>query len=136
MTPEPEIAVRGVLVRPGEGEVVTDRDDRDIVLLVEREDITITRSRYAPGAWGPDPHVHHEQVDAWYVLGGELTFVLGAEDRRVRAPAGSFVGVPPNVVHSFGNESPTETSFPQPAYAGRGLRGLHARPPRRARRAV
>jgi hypothetical protein len=34
----------------------------------------------APGRSGPDSHVHDAEDDAFYVLDGELTFLLGEED--------------------------------------------------------
>jgi quercetin dioxygenase-like cupin family protein len=48
-------------------------------------------------------HVHDEEDDAFYILSGELTFVLG--DEEVRAPAGTFVLVPPGVEHGFRNDT-------------------------------
>jgi quercetin dioxygenase-like cupin family protein len=71
----------------------------------------MTRSRYAPGERGPGPHVHREHTDAFYVLDGELTFVLGSEREPVRVGAGSFVAVPPNLVHSFVNEGSADAHF-------------------------
>src|SRR5262249_10166147 len=60
----------------------------------------------------PDPHVHHRHVDAFYVLSGELEFGLGRDGAEaVRAPAGTAVAVPPDVVHTFGNESRQTATF-------------------------
>jgi mannose-6-phosphate isomerase-like protein (cupin superfamily) len=109
MTPVPNAP--DVVVGPGEGETITQREHRDLVILAERDDITITRTRYGPGEHGPDPHVHREHTDAFYVVEGELTFVLGREADRFRVSAGSFVAAPPNVVHSFFNESRADAHF-------------------------
>ena len=49
-----------------------------------------------------EPHVHADEDDSFYILEGELTFVLGGED--VAAPAGTFVLVPPGVEHGFRND--------------------------------
>lgn len=46
---------------------------REVVILVEGPALTVTRSRYAGGERGPDPHVHREHTDAFSVLEGELT---------------------------------------------------------------
>lgn len=105
---KPAIAV---VVPPGDGETITALERRDVVLLTDLEEISITWSRYAPGEVGPDPHVHRQHTDAWYVLDGELTFRLGPEAKRVRAAAGSFVAVPPNLVHSFANEGAEAARF-------------------------
>ena len=55
----------------------------------------------APGRDGPEPHVHDAEDDAFFVLEGELTFVLGEEE--LPAPAGTYVLVPPGVRHTFRN---------------------------------
>ena len=93
-----------VRVEPGDGEPITDRPERRVTLLVDVDAIAATASAYAPGQKGPDPHVHHHHVDAFVVVEGVVTF--GLEDRSVHAPAGTFVLVPPDVVHSFRNEGP------------------------------
>ena len=50
---------------------------------------------------GPRPHVHRTHEELFYVLEGEFDFFLG--DRVVRLGPGSFVNVPPGVVHDFRN---------------------------------
>ena len=50
-----------------------------------------------------DAHVHADEDDAFYILEGELTFVLG--DEEVHAPQGTFVLVPPGVEHAFRNDT-------------------------------
>jgi mannose-6-phosphate isomerase-like protein (cupin superfamily) len=107
MTPESD----GLLVRLEDAETITARERRDVVILTEHPDITITWSRYAPGERGPELHVHREHTDAFYVLEGELTFALGPAAEQIRAPAGSFVAVPPNVVHSFANEGSADARW-------------------------
>jgi quercetin dioxygenase-like cupin family protein len=109
MTPDREM--RDVLIGPGEGETITKRQGRDVILLAEREDITISWSRYGPGERGPDPHVHREHTDAFYVVDGEMAFQLGREAEPVRVSAGGFVAVPPNLVHSFVNEGSADARF-------------------------
>ena len=122
-----------VLVGRGEGETITDRENREVTLIAVRDEITMTRSRYGPGERGPDPHVHHEHADSFYVLDGELTFALGPDGERVIVPAGGFVAVPPNVSHSFRNEGSAERPLPQHAHTGRRLCRVHAWRPRRRR---
>ena len=55
----------------------------------------------APGRDGPSAHAHDDEDDAFYILDGELRFVV--DDREIAAPAGTFVLVPPGVVHTFMN---------------------------------
>jgi mannose-6-phosphate isomerase-like protein (cupin superfamily) len=113
MTPEDHVVNDSpdVVTGPGQGEAITDRENRELFILAEREDITITRMRYGPGEKGPDPHVHLEHADAFYVFDGELTFVLGSEAERIRATAGTFVAAPANLVHSFANEGTQDARF-------------------------
>jgi mannose-6-phosphate isomerase-like protein (cupin superfamily) len=55
------------------------------------------------GASGPPPHAHRRTTDTLYVLEGMLHLTVGG--REVDAPAGSYVLVPPGVVHTFANPS-------------------------------
>jgi mannose-6-phosphate isomerase-like protein (cupin superfamily) len=61
----------------------------------------------APGAHGPEAHVHADEDDAFYILDGELTFRL--DEGEVPAPQGTFVLVPPGVNHTFLNPLDTPT---------------------------
>ena len=94
-----------------DGEAVSDRDERTVRALCEHPLLDITWSRYDAGERGPDLHVHHEHVDAFYVVEGELQFRVGPEVAPVKAPAGTFVAVPPNVVHTFDNDSAGTTRW-------------------------
>ena len=49
-----------------------------------------------------ESHVHADEDDAFYILEGELTFLLG--DEELPAPPGTFVLVPPGVEHGFRND--------------------------------
>ncbi|HWM12677.1 MAG TPA: cupin domain-containing protein [Solirubrobacteraceae bacterium] len=93
------------------GETISDRAARNVVLLHGHPDLTVTWSRYGPGELGPDLHVHHEHTDAFYVLDGELTFDVGPEPRTIRVAAGGFVAVPPDVGHGFRNESEADVRW-------------------------
>jgi quercetin dioxygenase-like cupin family protein len=100
-----------MLLRRADGEMIADAERRALVLLAERPAVTVTWSRYAAGERGPDLHVHREHTDAFYVLEGEVTFEVGPKAQRVRAPAGTFLAVPPNVVHTFVNESSADATW-------------------------
>jgi quercetin dioxygenase-like cupin family protein len=90
-----------ILLRPGEGETITDRAERTIRILLAHEYGDMTWTRYEPGERGPDPHVHHEHTDSFYVLEGEIEVGLGPDAEPVTLGAGSFVSIPPDVVHTF-----------------------------------
>jgi mannose-6-phosphate isomerase-like protein (cupin superfamily) len=50
---------------------------------------------------GPETHTHDAEDDAFYMLEGELTFVVDGEE--LVAGARTFVLVPPGVPHTFAN---------------------------------
>jgi quercetin dioxygenase-like cupin family protein len=68
-----------------------------------------TNGKYAlweaivPPGGGPPPHVHSREEEGFYVLEGEITFVIG--DQRLVASAGTFANMPVGTPHSFKNES-------------------------------
>jgi quercetin dioxygenase-like cupin family protein len=94
-----------LVLRPGEGEPITREPRRKVTIKVALDQLTVTESRYASGERGPDRHVHRRHVDAFYVLEGAMTYTFGREERRVVAEPGTFVLIPPDVVHTFANES-------------------------------
>jgi quercetin dioxygenase-like cupin family protein len=55
----------------------------------------------SPGGRKPPPHIHTNCEEAFYVLDGEIEFLLG--DDTVIGRPGSFVHVPGGVSHTFGN---------------------------------
>jgi quercetin dioxygenase-like cupin family protein len=99
-----------VILGPGEGETITDRAARTIKILLADDLLDVTWSRYESGERGPDPHVHREHVDSFYVLSGELLFGLAGTHEVVARP-GTFIAVPQNVVHTFRNESDARATF-------------------------
>src|SRR5918911_655181 len=100
-----ELDVHPVLLGPGEGETTTDRAARTIQILCDFPQLIVSRFRYEPGEKGPDPHVHRQHADAFYVLEGEVDFGLGPDVTRVKGGPGTFACAPPNVVHTFQNSS-------------------------------
>jgi quercetin dioxygenase-like cupin family protein len=109
--PDDKTDIGDVIAGPTGGETITERERRDVVLLAEREEISIFRYRLAPGERGPDLHVHHEHTDAFYVLEGELGFALGPDAERVTVAAGGLVAAPPNLIHTFVNDSDAQVRF-------------------------
>jgi mannose-6-phosphate isomerase-like protein (cupin superfamily) len=96
--------------RPGKpAEIVNDRPEHRVTLIVDADELAVTESLYWPGEQGPAPHVHHHHADGFLVVEGELTFTF--REGTLRAPAGTFVLVPSDVVHSFENASTQTTRF-------------------------
>jgi quercetin dioxygenase-like cupin family protein len=100
-----------VLLRPMEGETVTDRPERTLRILAELEQLIVTWFRYEPGEKGPDPHIHRHHTDAFYVLEGEVEFRLGPDITSFRGGPGTFIAAPPQVVHTFENSSDATAIF-------------------------
>ena len=100
-----------IVLRAGEGEVVTERPERTLRILTDHERLNLTWFRYKPGEEGPDPHVHHTHSDAFYVLEGEIELRLGPEVESFPAPAGTLGAAPPNLVHTFRNSSGATALF-------------------------
>ena len=89
-----------VVVRPGEGARVG-----NIEFLARTSDTPRFNLGLIDFAAGRqvDPHVHGDEDDSFFVLEGELVFMLPEGD--VVAPAGTFVLVPPGIEHGFRNDS-------------------------------
>ena len=58
-----------------------------------------------PPQGGPPPHIHHREDEAFYVLEGELEFLV--DDRTIPATAGSVAYGPRNILHAFKNVGTT-----------------------------
>ena len=52
---------------------------------------------------GPPPHIHHDEVETFYIVEGQLEIKLG--DQEYQAKAGDFVHVAKGTPHSFFNRS-------------------------------
>jgi quercetin dioxygenase-like cupin family protein len=106
-----QLDVHPVLLRPGEGETTTDRAERTLRILCDFEQLIVTSFRYEPGEEGPDPHVHRQHADAFYVLEGNVEFGLGPDVTRITGGSGTLAAAPPNVVHTFRNSSDATAIF-------------------------
>ncbi|MFI2859013.1 cupin domain-containing protein [Paenibacillus sp. JSM ZJ436] len=69
-----------------------------------------TNDRYCVSEWwldaqsdGPGPHCHEEHEELFYVIEGVMSFLVG--DESLDAPKGTFIRIPPNVMHDFMNKS-------------------------------
>jgi mannose-6-phosphate isomerase-like protein (cupin superfamily) len=92
------------MVWRSDGETISDRAERNVMILSSTDDLTVTWSRYSTGERGPDLHVHHEHADAFFILTGSMRYELGPHGERVvDAPAGTLVVAPTLVGHSFFN---------------------------------
>lgn len=90
-----------IIVPPGTGQRVGNVEFLAISEDTPRFNLSIITM--APGHKGPEAHIHEDEDDAFYVLDDGLTFVIG--DEEIHAPAGTFVLIPPGVVHTFANQT-------------------------------
>lgn len=90
-----------VVVAPGSGRRVG-----NVEFLALSEDtprFNFALITIAAGRHGPPEHVHKDEDDAFFILDDAMTFLLGEDE--VAAPAGTFVLVPPGVLHTFVNRT-------------------------------
>src|SRR3982074_2977164 len=96
---------RAVIVGPNDGTRIEGPVGGPLTFKVRGEQtnsaLTALENVIPPGE-GPPLHTHANEDEAWYVLDGELRFLLGTEVRT--APAGSFVFVPRGTQHCFHND--------------------------------
>jgi mannose-6-phosphate isomerase-like protein (cupin superfamily) len=63
---------------------------------------SIVEAQLSPGIPGPPPHIHHDGLaEYWYVLDGEIEFLVG--ERTIRSAKGGFAAIPPETIHTFSN---------------------------------
>jgi quercetin dioxygenase-like cupin family protein len=95
--------MKAIVRRPDEGETAA-LGATTLRFLAQQPDgdaLAVVEAVLAPGFPGSLPHSHERMVDAYYVLEGTIWFLLEAEELSLAA--GSFVLVPPGVVHTFSN---------------------------------
>ena len=93
-----------LVLPPGEGTQFTARGSTMVFkALSETTDgaFSLMERVLPPGGRPPPRHVHPDCTEAFYLLDGELDFLL--DDDRVGVAAGGFVLVPGGVAHSFVN---------------------------------
>ena len=93
---------RAIVVPPGEGHRIGNVEF--LARTVDTPRFTFGIIEIAAGR-EVEAHVHADEDDAFYILEGELTFILGEE--HVSARPGTFVLVPPAVEHGFRNDGST-----------------------------
>ena len=93
-----------VLHRPhGTGAAYWGPGDRYTFLVTgdETDGAYFVMEAWVPPGGGPGPHIHTREDETFYVLEGEVEFLLG--DDVITAGPGDFVSVPRGTVHRFHN---------------------------------
>ena len=100
------LRAQSVVSEPGKGRVVSFGDAGEATLKVVGRESGGTMSAYEfvipPETAGPPLHLHRNWDEAFYVLEGEMTFLI--DGRTSTVPAGSFVFIPRGILHTFWNE--------------------------------
>jgi mannose-6-phosphate isomerase-like protein (cupin superfamily) len=89
----------GAIVAGPDGGERLERRFLENVIRAETREISLFELTFDEAWEGVDPHTHDDHVDSFYVLDGEVDFLLG--DETVRAGVGSYVAAPPNFTHGF-----------------------------------
>ena len=104
--------MHALVLKPGEGRALA----LGPIQMVIQEDGAQTRGTLGvaefavpPHAPTPPPHIHRAHEEVFYVLEGELEFLV--EGQTVRASAGTFVMVPIGVLHTFRNQQDRPARF-------------------------
>jgi mannose-6-phosphate isomerase-like protein (cupin superfamily) len=93
-----------VILQPGEGERIA-AGASTVIMKATAETtsgaFSISEATVPASMNGPPPHTHRYTTDTFYVLEGTLHMTVG--DSEIDASAGSYILVPPGVVHTFAN---------------------------------
>jgi mannose-6-phosphate isomerase-like protein (cupin superfamily) len=104
--------MEAVVLLPGEGERIATGASTTVMKATAETTggaFSLSEATFPPGMAGPPPHAHHHTTDTFYVLDGTLHLTVG--ERELDAPAGSYILVPPGVVHTFANTSAAPVRF-------------------------
>jgi quercetin dioxygenase-like cupin family protein len=123
-TPALESTTGQLLHRPVEtGPSYWGPGDRYTFLITGRESdgAYFVMEAWVPPAGGPGPHIHTREDETFYVLEGEIEFLLGED--LITARTGDFVNVPRGTVHRFTNTG-TETARMVLTFTPAGMEGF------------
>lgn len=102
-----------LFVPPGEGDFVRIRDTKQTTFKLTTSDsdgeFGLFEHRMAAHASGARAHVHRNTTEMFYVLKGEVEFVVG--DRKEVGTPGAFAYIPPDAPHGFTNVGAEEATL-------------------------
>jgi mannose-6-phosphate isomerase-like protein (cupin superfamily) len=64
-------------------------------------DFNLVKGESPAGAQGPPPHVHKKYEEVFFILHGQMDFVLDGNKKTIRA--GELVNIPSGCLHTFSN---------------------------------
>ena len=102
-----------LFVPPGEGPFVQIRDTKRTTFKLTTPDsdgeFGLFEHRMAPFASGARAHVHKNTTEMFYVVRGEIEFVIG--DRKEVGAPGAFAYIPRDAPHGFTNAGSEEATL-------------------------
>jgi mannose-6-phosphate isomerase-like protein (cupin superfamily) len=91
-----------VVSPPGEGERLT-TGRREVLIKCDIDDLVVVEWDLDGPFAGPEVHRHEHEVDAFYVIEGELELTMHGADERFKA--GELADVPVGVDHTFNHRA-------------------------------
>src|SRR4051812_3645267 len=101
----PQVMPEVKIIKPNQRRMIeTSGDICSFMIIGEESDGTyaLMESIISPGG-GPPPHIQHRNEEGFYILEGELHFVVNGKE--LLAVTGDFVNIPKGVVHGFTNKT-------------------------------
>jgi mannose-6-phosphate isomerase-like protein (cupin superfamily) len=93
------------ILEPNKGKHISVAGDINTILAFKEDTggtYSFIEAKVFPGG-GPTPHVQTREHEGFYIIEGQIIF--NVDEQRIEAKPGTFVNVPPNVWHSFKNET-------------------------------
>jgi mannose-6-phosphate isomerase-like protein (cupin superfamily) len=95
---EPYGPAEAIVAGPDGGEQLKRRLIENVI-RAETTQISLFELTFDERWEGVDPHHHDDHIDSFFVLDGEVEFLL--DDETVRVGAGTYVAAPPDTTHGF-----------------------------------
>src|SRR5918994_4592056 len=97
---ERDAASRGIVIGPGQGRTIPGTGAITLIATAEQTggSIGVFEDISSPGD-GPPRHVHYGSDELFYVLQGDILFLVG--DRQEGLSAGIYIFVPRGTVHAY-----------------------------------
>jgi quercetin dioxygenase-like cupin family protein len=105
--PQEGAQLKPYVLQPDEGEVITFRGAKYVVKAGKKD----TASEFSlmqidmPQGAAPPPHIHHREIESFYLLDGQMTFASGGQS--LPALGGSLVFLPLGLPHSYSVDTGT-----------------------------
>jgi quercetin dioxygenase-like cupin family protein len=93
------------ILEPNKGKHIAIVGDINTILAFKEDTggtYSFIEAKVFPGG-GPIPHIQTREHEGFYVVEGQIIFYV--DEQRIEAKPGTFVNIPPNVLHSFKNET-------------------------------